>query len=103
MKTLLAFGALAAAIIFFGVELADFFSGNDDIFTDPERASARLVLSAKKEHAAAVQISNSKPAFSQMSEGESSAMIVHYTKALEYAESIPDAVLEKIHPAFRRR
>ena len=103
MKRVAAFSALAASVIFFGVVLTDFLSGQEgEDWAGPDRTAAQFVLSAKREHAAAIRISNSGGAFSQFSQEESSTIISHYTRALEYAESVTDPVLGKIHPDFKQ-
>ncbi len=70
-------------------------------WTEEEKTNARYVALAFREAQQAIQISNSWPAFSQLSAEDLSGMVAHYENALEYAERVTDEVLDKIHPEIR--
>ncbi len=70
-------------------------------FTEDEKTNAQYVALAFGEVQQAFRISNSGPAFSQVSKEDRDRMTVHYQNALKYAETVTDEVLDKVHPEIR--
>jgi hypothetical protein len=74
---------------------------DEPTFTEAEKTNARYVTLTFREVQQAVRISNSGPAFSQVSAEDSNRMAAHYEKALKYAGTVTDEVLDKVHPEIR--
>jgi len=90
----------AIGLLLMGV-LALAACSDEPTFTEAEKTNAQYVTLAFREVQQAIRISNSGPAFSLVSAEDSNRMATHYEKALKYAGTVTDEVLDKVHPEIR--
>ena len=74
---------------------------DEPTWSEQEKTNARYITLAFGESQQAIRISNSQQAFSAMSTEVRESMTMHYQTARQYAETVTDGVLDKVHSEMR--
>ncbi len=74
---------------------------DEPTWSEQEKTNARYITLAFGESQQAIRISNSQPAVSAISKEDREGMTMHYQTARQYAETVTDEVLDKVHSEMR--